>query len=91
MFPFFSVKEQSMEPHIKDGDFVIAFPFFRPKAGNLVVFKQDDKLMLKRVMAVHEKEKYWVEGDNKKESKDSRHFGWISKKQVLGTVKVIHR
>ena len=91
MLSFFFVKEQSMEPSIREGDFVVAFPFFRPKTGNFVVFRQNDKLMLKRVMAVHEKGKYWVEGDNKKESKDSRHFGWIKRRQILGTVKVIHR
>lgn len=34
---------------------------------------------------------YWVEGDNKKESIDSRHFGWIRAKTLLGQAKVIHK
>jgi len=29
---------------------------------------------------------YFVLGDNKQESTDSRHFGWIKKKQIIGQV-----
>ena len=34
---------------------------------------------------------YWVEGDNKEKSQDSRDFGWIRRNMLLGKAKVIHK
>lgn len=57
--------------------------------GDVVVTidpKSDDNL-LKRIIKV-ENGSYWVEGDNKKDSYDSRRFGWVLRNMLLG--KAIH-
>lgn len=76
-----------MNPTLREGQKVIAVRFLPSKSGDLVVLKdpRDGRLLLKRITEVR-KEVLFVEGDNKKESTDSRHFGWIPKKSVIGTV-----
>ena len=97
MFSYFLVKEQSMEPSCQEGDFVLvnkmSYLFFRPKVGQLVVLKDprdSSRLVLKRITAA-KNSFLWVEGDNKEKSRDSRHFGWVSSKSLLGQAKVIHK
>jgi|SRR3989338_5502737 len=97
MFSYFIVKEHSMEPSCREGDFVfvnkMSYLFFRPKVGQLVVLKDPTdpfRLILKRITAA-KNPFFWVEGDNKEESIDSRHFGWVRSKVLLGQAKVIHK
>ena len=97
MFSYFVVKEQSMEPFCHEGDFVLvnrmSYLFSRPKVGHIVVLKDPrDSLrpILKRIIVL--KDSFaWVEGDNKERSTDSRNFGWVSVKALLGQAKVIHK
>ena len=51
----------------------------------MVVIKKNDKEMVKRVQEVQGHE-YFVQGDNKKESTDSREFGWVKKEEIIGKV-----
>ena len=97
MFSWFVVKEQSMEPSCREGDFVVvskmSYLFSRPKVGQLVVLKDPEgssRLVLKRITAA-KGSFFWVEGDNKDKSIDSRSFGWVSSKTLLGQAKVIHK
>jgi nickel-type superoxide dismutase maturation protease len=90
------VKEQSMEPFCQEGDFVVvnrmSYLFSRPKVGQLVVLKdpRDSRRIVKRIGVV--KDSFvWVEGDNREKSTDSRNFGWVSVKALLGQAKVIHK
>lgn len=85
------------ESSIEEGDFVLvnrmSYLFSSPRVGHVVVLKdpQDSsRYILKRITAV-QGSFLWVEGDNKKESIDSRDFGWVDKKALLGHAKVIHR
>jgi signal peptidase I len=96
MFSYFMVKEQSMEPFCQEGDFVVvnrmSYLFSRPKVGQLVVLKdpRDSRRIVKRIGVV--KDSFvWVEGDNREKSTDSRNFGWVSVKALLGQAKVIHK
>ncbi len=96
MFSYFIVKEQSMEPFCQEGDFVLvnrmSYLFSRPKVGQLVVLKdpRDSRRIVKRIGVV--KDSFvWVEGDNREKSTDSRNFGWVSAKALLGQAKVIHK
>lgn len=77
-----------MQPTIKDGTAVLvnrlAYFFKKPKVGDIVVLKRQ-KYIIKRIAAI-KKEQVFVIGDNKKESNDSRHFGWIGKDNILGKV-----
>ncbi|MDO8637943.1 MAG: S26 family signal peptidase, partial [Candidatus Daviesbacteria bacterium] len=59
--------------------------FYKLKVGDLVVFKKDRKEMVKRIQKIDDR-CIFVIGDNPKESTDSRHFGWIDKKEIMGKI-----
>ncbi|MDP2585569.1 MAG: nickel-type superoxide dismutase maturation protease [Candidatus Levybacteria bacterium] len=90
MFPLFKFKVEgnSMIPAFKAGDTILvnrlAYFLSKPKVGNAVVLKRG-KFIIKRIAKV-EGNKIFVIGDNKKESTDSRNFGWINKKDIVGKV-----
>lgn len=77
-----------MAPTFKDNDVVLvnrlSYFLSRPKIGDLIVLKQR-QYIIKRIKKI-KNDKYFVVGDNKKESTDSRKFGWISKKEIVGKV-----
>ncbi len=86
-----------MEPFCQEGDFVLvnrmSYLFSRPKVGQSVVLKDPrdpSRHLIKRITAVRDSF-LWVEGDNKERSTDSRNFGWVSVKALLGQAKVIHK
>ena len=91
VFSFFQIKGQSMEPLLKEGDFVCAsgLPYFfcSPQEEELVVCAHpvDRKMLVKRIVS-RKNSRYWVEGVNANESTDSREFGWLEKKQSKGKV-----
>lgn len=85
------VRGESMEPTYKEGDAVLvnrlAFLFKKPKIGDVIVLSNPKKniIVIKRIYKISSKG-YFVVGDNKNESTDSRHFGWIFKKEIIGKV-----
>ena len=78
----------SMQPALRHNQIVIAstipFIFQKPKVGDIVILQQD-QCIIKRIAEVREN-MIFIVGDNKKESTDSRNFGWISRGQILGKV-----
>jgi nickel-type superoxide dismutase maturation protease len=88
-FPFvrYKVYGDSMLPTLKEGYEVIcyrrAYTKNPPKVGDLVVAKIKDLEIIKRVMFVRDDEVY-LKGDNEQQSTDSRNFGWINNRQVIG-------
>ena len=74
-----------MIPFLNPGDEVIVWKHSKPKIGDATVFKKNNKFYIKRVKKI-ENGKYFVLGDNEKESIDSRKFGWIDKKDIIGKV-----
>lgn len=78
-----------MLPTLKPGDEVLTFDWFylfsNHKVGDLVVIKTDDIEMIKRIHKTS-KQMVYVLGDNKKDSTDSRSFGWLDKKMIVGKV-----
>ena len=75
-----------MLPTLKPNqDILVWCWFYTPKKGDLVAFKKQGKEMIKRIQKVRGRE-YFVIGDNKKESTDSRNFGWINKSEIIGKV-----
>ena len=85
----FKVENVSMEPTIHSGDFVFAVKYFlrKPKEGDIVVLKHPKKEMklIKRIKKI-ENEKYFVVGDNPAYSSDSRDFGFVERKEIIGKV-----
>lgn len=85
----YTVHGNSMLPTLKPGQdvfvFCWAYLWSKPKVGDMVAIKVEDKEMIKRVQKVHDRE-YFVMGDNKKKSTDSREFGPIKKSQIIGKV-----
>ncbi len=88
----FQVEGKSMEPAVRQDERVLvftwAYAFSKPKEGDLIVCydpKEAKRKLLKRVIRISGLQ-IWVEGDNKKSSTDSREFGPIAKKNILGKV-----
>jgi len=76
-----------MLPTLKPGRDVLVWCWFiNPKVGDLVAIKVNGKEMVKRVRQISSDRRIFVEGDNKKMSTDSRKFGWIDRKNLLGKV-----
>jgi phage repressor protein C with HTH and peptisase S24 domain len=76
----------SMLPAYKNGQLVIASYFHKPKVGYVVVAVQNGREVLKRVVAIDSNHMVELIGDNKLHSTDSRHYGKVPIRKVLGVV-----
>jgi nickel-type superoxide dismutase maturation protease len=85
----FKIVGHSMEPTIRNGETVLVsnlfYSFKTPKIGDIVAFRGKDEALIKRITNIN-REKYFLEGDNQRDSLDSRTFGLISKQKILGKV-----
>lgn len=83
----FLVEGDSMLPTLKDGDAVLINSKEKINVGDIVLaqhpFKQSVKI-LKRISEISPEGKYFLVGDNEEESTDSRSFGAIQAKDILG-------
>lgn len=83
----FKVEGDSMSPALKDGDLVLINPHAALEIGDIVLarhpFKQSVKI-IKRIAEILDGERYILLGDNPDESSDSRAFGAIAAKDILG-------
>ena len=84
----FKIKGDSMIPTFKENDVVLvnrlSYFLSPPKIGDLIILKRG-QYMIKRIKEIKNDE-YFVVGDNKKESVDSRRFGWIDREDIVGKV-----
>lgn len=78
----------SMSPRLNPGKLVIASPIHKKlQPGQVIILEQGGKEKIKRIERIDASAKQlFVIGDNLKASSDSRHFGWISNRQVRGRV-----
>lgn len=86
----FKIQGHSMEPLIQDGNTVLVSSIFylfkNPKVNDIIAFKNAaGKVLIKRITK-KENGSFFIEGDNKKDSLDSKNFGMISKAKILGKV-----
>ena len=80
----FLVSGDSMKPTLENGQFVLVDP--KPAVvseGDIVICRHPtmDLELVKRVMVLEEG-RFFVQGDNVKESSDSRQFGWLTKEHI---------
>ena len=83
----FIIEGDSMLPALKPGDCVFINPYVSLEAGDIVLarhpFRQDVHIV-KRLREITPDGAYFLVGDNLPESTDSRSFGAISKKDIVG-------
>jgi nickel-type superoxide dismutase maturation protease len=83
-----TVDGDSMRPALLPGDRVLVLPTRRPRQGDLVAVHHPwypGRLLVKRVAAVEDgRDRVIVIGDNRPASTDSRHFGPVSRRSVVG-------
>lgn len=78
-----------MLPTLKPGQDVLvfnwAYVFSQPKVRDIVVIKHNGREMVKRIQKIDHRQ-IFVQGDNHKESTDSRNFGAIDGSEIIGKV-----
>jgi nickel-type superoxide dismutase maturation protease len=84
----YRVAGDSMLPTLKDGDEVLVVPQQTYEIGDLVVARHPYKLtsIIKRITKISTGGNLFLSGDNPAESTDSRTFGEIPEKDILGKV-----
>ena len=91
----YTISGDSMMPRLKSGQSVLvnrlSYLFTKPKIGDVVALKdpRDKKILIKRISEIKIGQCF-VLGDNKKASTDSRTFGWIRKKDIIGKLVYPH-
>lgn len=78
-----------MAPEFLENDNVITsvLPYVlkKPKIGDVVVFEYKGKTYIKRIKVI-DGENYYLIGDNKNDSYDSREFGYIKRENIKGKI-----
>ncbi len=79
-----------MEPAIRKGTKVLVNRLSGIRVGDVIALRHPQKnlVILKRITQIKD-DGYVVEGDNKEKSSDSRQFGLIEKKLIIGKVVAI--
>jgi nickel-type superoxide dismutase maturation protease len=87
----FKISGASMEPTIAAGETVLvnrlSYLFATPQRNAIIALRdpRDGKILIKRITKKNGTS-YFVQGDNKFASTDSRVFGWIEKRDIIGKV-----
>lgn len=91
-FEFIIVNGESMLPTFIDGQVILLYKTSKIEAGDIVVATDHsvcDKTMVKRVLCIRyigEEKRYWLEGDNKNNSYDSRNYGYLKADAIEGKI-----
>lgn len=87
----YRIHGSSMLQTYSSGDFILvdklSYRFRDPKPGDVVVFNSPlGQPQVNRVVREVAPGSYWLEGDNKDESTDSRQFGPVNRTAIVGRV-----
>lgn len=83
----FRIAGNSMAPTLENGASVLIGPAKQFRAGDIVLANhpyQKSVKILKRIESITREGSYFLVGDNKAESTDSRTFGAIPAKELIG-------
>ena len=83
-----AVAGESMTPTFNAGDWLLVMWGGEFRLGQSVLIErqaQPGVFLIKRVVRMEE-DKYWVEGDHKEESTDSRQWGALERSEIVATV-----
>jgi hypothetical protein len=75
-----------MLPGLRPGSVVVAWGA-HADIGDIVIARQGGREVVKRLTEIRDA-RYFVEGDNREESTDSREFGPVKKEDILGVVMI---
>jgi len=76
----------SMSPHLRPGQLVLATRMFKQlRSGEVFIFYHQGMEKIKRLEFKEDNKLFFI-GDNLAFSQDSRHFGYVDRRQVLGKV-----
>ena len=82
------IQEESMQPLLYPGNLVLVNRLRKGKTGDVIVFenpkKDSSQMYLIKQIVKEENNRVYVLGLSKIKSIDSRHFGWIDKKSIIG-------
>ncbi len=97
-FEFYHIPSVSMKPTLLSGDIIMVDTWpIAPESmtpGKVLVFKKSSRsvVMIKRIQKTRKSSneiELYFEGDNRTRSVDSRKFGWVSAKYVIGEAEFI--
>lgn len=84
---------ESMLPLLQPGDEILLDPFAyqksSPQINDIIVTQhplQPNLSIVKRINGINDGDRYFVTGDNRKASTDSRHWGSIKSSDIIGKV-----
>lgn len=75
-----------MTPTLHPGDIVVGWRV-EPRVGAVVIARHAEREIIKRVKQADDKG-YYLVGDNRQESTDSRHYGKMKRSAILGTIMI---
>jgi nickel-type superoxide dismutase maturation protease len=78
-----------MRPVVQPGDRLLVSRWLKPRPGDLVVLRDPEHqsiFIVKRVASVEPNGDLEVRGDNPNVSRDSRHFGSVAPRLLVGRV-----
>lgn len=89
IFPFklYKISGHSMEPTLPVDSYVLTVVWAKKyRAGDIVVFKKEDSVFIKRIVSIKDESSFLLRGDNIADSLDSNSFGPIQKHDLVGKV-----
>ena len=84
---FAAVRGHSMIPTLAPGEYVVVRRGTPPRPGAVVVVERPERRVVKRVTRLTDDGRVWVQGDNDALTDDSRTFGPVDPRTVVGEVR----